>query len=127
MFSTGDGNVYVVWVEQDSQISTVFFSMSSNGGLSFSEPDRVMDIGVRCQANDPVVVANAEGTKVYVAWSDNRTGTYQIYMATFSGGPFFSSNVLVAPSSEWWNQTNPDLAFENDCPLSDLRRGRPWQ
>jgi subtilase family serine protease len=120
VFSTGDGKIYVVWTEVDSVSgsSRIFFSMSEDNGVTFSERKRVDDIqqGVKCWANDPVVVANRNGTKVFVAWSDNRTmnGTYQVYMATYGGGLSFSASQAISPTSQWRNQTNPDLAIAND-------------
>lgn len=127
VFSIGDDKVYVVWTEQGSGLSRIFFSMSTDDGKTFSERKRVDDIGptVKCLANDPVVVANDNGTTVYVAWSDNRTGTYQIYMSVYGGGLSFSANQAVASTSQWWNQTNPDLDIENDVLFLVFAEDRP--
>ncbi|MCU0861977.1 MAG: hypothetical protein MUE65_06640, partial [Methanomassiliicoccales archaeon] len=114
-FVDGDGRIYVVWEEVASGVSRIFFSMSEDGGATFHTRTRVDDIaqGTKCLAKTPVVVVNSTGN-IFVAWSDNRTGTYQIYFSSSNDGDHFSSNAVVASTSTWVNQTLPDMDIEND-------------
>lgn len=115
VFATGDGKVYVVWQEEHNGKMHIFFAMSADDGQTFGERKRVDDIGEStvCFALDPVVVVDSTG-KVFVAWSDNRDGTYKIFMATYEGGNQFSSEIMVSEPTHWANQTLPDLAIWND-------------
>ncbi|MEM0449590.1 MAG: CARDB domain-containing protein [Methanomassiliicoccales archaeon] len=114
-FVSKDGTIYVVWEDVSSNGSRIFLSKSVDGGITFSPRIRVDDIpsGMKCIARDPSVVVNSTGC-IFVAWSDNRTGTYQIYFSSSSDGVHFSTDALVAPTSNWVNQTMLDMTIEND-------------
>ncbi len=89
-----DGTVYASWTIARSNVQTIWFSRSTNGGTSFSEPIQLSD-GGRDQNSFPAVGPNGD---LYVLWSDLVSGNLFIRKST-NGGVSFAPAVLVATAS----------------------------
>jgi hypothetical protein len=102
MFSSHVGNIYVGWQRDDTlgQNSDVYFSRSTDGGLTFSTPLKIND--------NPVWTAYAEGAfpfvgangLVYMTWYDcyfkgGVPGSLYVDMS-FDGGQTFGADKKVA-------------------------------
>jgi hypothetical protein len=68
------GNIYVIYSGAGSQPSAVYFSMSSDGGSSFSTPVPVNEEVPGANAYQGRLAVGADG-KVYVFWHDERDRT----------------------------------------------------
>jgi len=94
MVANSGNNVYVVWTEQSHGI---YFRMSSDGGNTWTPPTstaatRLSPTGGA--AGYPVITAN--GTNVYVAWSQTVSKLSQIYFtASTNNGAAFSTPIVV--------------------------------
>jgi len=85
-----DGNVYVSWTRFPvSGDSRIFFSRSTDGGLTYSTPVAISD-GVGVQGSVPVVGAAGE---VYVAWKQSN---YIRIDRSTDGGVTWGSDVIVS-------------------------------
>ena len=99
---SGNGTIYLTW--QDNRRSTydydVYFSKSYDGGLTFTRNVRVDDSnGVLSWQERPSIVVTSGGT-IYIAWSDDRTGTIRIRGAySTDGGATFSPSEEVVPGT----------------------------
>src|SRR2546427_13092992 len=73
----------------------IYFTKSSDGGRTWSTPLRVNDdIGNVAQAQPRVALDPANN--IYIAWTDTRGGTNDIYFSkSINGGGRFSANVRV--------------------------------
>lgn len=66
--ASGSKNVYAIWQENATGNYTVFFSKSTDGGASFSEPTLLTN-SIKGDAEIPKVAAS--GSNVYVVWFDD--------------------------------------------------------
>ncbi len=73
----------------------IFFTKSSDGGRTWTTPLRVNgDAGGATQL-EPSVALDVDNN-IYISWSDNRNGNYDIFFAeSTDGGQSFSANVRV--------------------------------
>jgi hypothetical protein len=86
--SSEDNNVYVVWQEgTPSNSFEIFFARSTDGGLTFSEPENISEsTGL---SFDPQI--SSEGNNVYVVWQDFTPGNSDTFFArSTDGGLTFS-------------------------------------
>lgn len=86
--SQGD-NVYVVWRDNTPGNFDIFFTMSSNGGLTFSTPENISETP-GFSANPQISV---EGNNVYVVWRDTipqTTNTEILFAVSDDTGLTFS-------------------------------------
>jgi len=72
--------VYVAWSSQSTTVSTsdVLFSASADNGQTFSVSK--LNLSNDLKATSPEMAASANN--VYVAWQDNSTGAYDIFLKT---------------------------------------------
>jgi hypothetical protein len=116
--------VYLVWLESGARgnvdIGNIFFSMSLDGGTSFTTPKQLSNNtrGSIQPDTDPQIVASTDGKNVYVAWSHvvqavreeetvNTAGTgtndilnSRIFMAiSQDGGRNFVKPVIISESN----------------------------
>ena len=89
----------------------IYFTKSSDGGRTWSTPLRVNDdIGNVAQAQPRLALDPANN--IYIAWTDTRGGTNDIYFSkSINGGSSFSANVRVndVPTN---SQSEPSLAVD---------------
>lgn len=106
------GNVYVVWEDERSGDSDIYFTLSSDGGETWADPNlRVnTDGGTEGQYN-PDIAVGPSGT-VYVVWRDYRSGDGDIYIAssTDGGTTWTDPNVRVNDDTGTADQRLPALA-----------------
>ncbi|MGQ0428452.1 MAG: sialidase family protein [Gammaproteobacteria bacterium] len=90
-----DGAVYVAWTEYEG---TLWFSCSSDGGRSFSPPQRVAGGGREKPVRAPSLALAPDRT-VYLAWSLGEDKGADIHVAkSADGGASFSKPLIVATS-----------------------------
>ena len=90
-------NVHVLWRDNRNGALDVFYVRSTDAGSTFSASDVRIDGGSAGGASsfDPVIAA--EGTNVYAAWVDDRSGNaFDIYFnrSTNSGGSWRTATVI---------------------------------
>jgi hypothetical protein len=69
------GRILVTWAETSGYYDYVFFSISSDGGASFSNPVRVDSNSGHVHASPSIVVDSSNN--IYIVWSDSeRSGIY---------------------------------------------------
>src|SRR5262249_4785077 len=68
-------DVYVVWYDDTPGKNDIFFTRSTDGGASFSEPQNLSNN----QANAISPLIAAEGRNVYVVWEDTSPGNFDIF------------------------------------------------
>jgi S1-C subfamily serine protease len=126
----GNNTVYVVWSHKNNtdfdpfnttnqtQTYDVFFTRSTDSGDTFSKPINL--------SNDPsnsqsASIAVSRNDSVYIAWTDNFIGTYEVFFtksmdggSTFSKAMVISSNVARALSPSISTYENNIYAVWND-------------
>ncbi|MEM9860338.1 MAG: MopE-related protein [Myxococcota bacterium] len=87
-------DVHIVWRDNRLGALDVYYARSTNGGVTLPSSDRRLDVGNGASFS-PVVAA--EGSNVYVAWVDDRSGTaFDINFArSDSRGASFSTAVNI--------------------------------
>jgi len=72
--ASGD-DVYVVWRDNRNGALDVYFNRSTDGGATFEGTDTRLDLGTAAGSSSSFAPAiDAEGSDVYVAWVDDRSG-----------------------------------------------------
>ncbi len=79
------GNVYVVWQDQRNGDSDIYFSRSTNGGISFSPNVRVNDDNGNSLQELPSLALGKTGN-IYVVWGDWRNGGSDIFFSKSTDG-----------------------------------------
>jgi hypothetical protein len=107
------GTIYTVWTDlQDTKNPNspdlnLYFSKSTNGGITFSNNIRVDD-GGKSMAEGPAIAVNETGV-IYVAWHDTRNVNADIYVSkSTNGGTSFGTSTRVTDTSF---ATNNRLSF----------------
>jgi hypothetical protein len=105
IFAAGS-NVHIVWQDFRDGNWEVYYKGSTDGGLSWGTDTRI--------TNNPSISQNPSvaisGTAVYVVWSDNRDGNYEIYFQRNpTGNPLGIKNInSEIPSSFSLSQNYPN-------------------
>ncbi len=102
-------NIYIAWTDYRSGGADVFFSKSTDGGLSFSSNVRVNDVIPQAQF-DPAVAVDSVGL-IHVVWTDSRNA--------FTTGP----DIFYGNSTDGGLSFNPNLRINNDATATE--QGRP--
>jgi hypothetical protein len=92
----GSGNIYITWQDGRNDLYDVYFTNSSDGGITFS-PNRVVDSAPFGESQEyPSVAVDDIGT-IFIGWADDEgTGDWNIYCSNSTdGGQSFSSGVKV--------------------------------
>lgn len=88
-----DGALYAAWTEYDGPL---WFSRSSDGGASFSQPQRIVFVAKPARA--PSMTVGSDGA-VYLAWTTGDDEGADIhFVKSTDGGRSFSAPRVVAPS-----------------------------
>ncbi|UCE37261.1 MAG: hypothetical protein JSW00_17580 [Thermoplasmata archaeon] len=107
------GNIYLAWTDQRNGNYNIYFANSTDGGNSFSPNKMVNDDGGPSQFQPSIAIDN-EGN-IYLAWTDQRNGNYDIYFASSTdGGNSFSPNKMVNDDVSIPRQYEPSMAIGNN-------------
>jgi hypothetical protein len=91
-------DVYVAWEEGVGSSSEIFLAHSSDSGVTFGTPTNV---SLTSGFSSISVSLDADGSKVWIAWSDRSTGNDDVfYKRSTNGGESFtaSDNLSLTPS-----------------------------
>ena len=109
-------NIYIAWVDSRGGGTDIYFSRSSDGGLSFSANPRVNDITTSFQT-EPAITVDSQGL-IHVVWTDNRnaitTGPDIYYANSTDGGLTFNVNLRVNNDATGVEQARPAIAAAAD-------------
>jgi hypothetical protein len=101
-----NGNIYAVWQSKANNMWKIYFTKSTDGGVSFTSADTLtgvqvvndFDSGINFGPQPKIVVDSWSDTTtyIYVIWADNRTGSIQIRLAlSTDGGSSFQDLGIV--------------------------------
>jgi hypothetical protein len=68
-------NIYVVWADNSQGNFKIFFKRSGDGGATWTKRKRLSSNSVGSE--DPAIAV--DGSNIYVVWSDDTKGNYEIY------------------------------------------------
>jgi hypothetical protein len=107
------GNIYIAWADGRNGNMDIYFTNSTDGGNTFSANKKVNDdAGTATQGTPSIAVDNAD--IIYVAWTENRNGNYDIYFTNSTdGGITFSANKKVNDDAGTTGQYSPSIAAYN--------------
>ncbi|MBM4248468.1 MAG: hypothetical protein FJ149_03360 [Euryarchaeota archaeon] len=107
------GRVVIAWTDQGEYDFNIYLAATGEGGANFSRAVRVNDdLGSNKARQEAAEVAIGPGDRIYVAWTDNRSGNEDIYLsASTDGGATFSPNVRVDDGPPGTNASFPSLAL----------------
>jgi hypothetical protein len=80
-----DGRLFATWQDNRLGNGDIFFTFSSDGGVTFNPDERVDDTGNgTSEQSRPSIAIGGRGAKrvCYVAWEDSRNGDRDIYVAS---------------------------------------------
>ncbi|HBH23335.1 MAG TPA: glycosyl hydrolase [Cytophagales bacterium] len=134
VFDPYSGNIYVTWTQFDKYDSynptdstNIMFSISSDRGLTFTEPIRINEIAGDCRDDDqtvegavPAVGPNGE---IYVAWSMDEKIYFDV---SLDGGiTWLKEDMIIAYQPEGWNFDIPGISRANGLPITscDISEG----
>jgi hypothetical protein len=80
--SSEGNNVYVVWTDTTPGNGDIFFAISTDGGLTFSDPENISENEGFSQ--EPQI--SSEGNNVYVVWTDETPGNGDIFFSVSTDG-----------------------------------------
>jgi hypothetical protein len=86
-------NIYIVWTDTRLGNNDVFFSKSTDGGLSFTANVRANDVTTNSQSEPSVAVDPTNSHFIHVVWTDTRnpaTGADIYYINSTDGGLSFN-------------------------------------
>lgn len=101
--------VFIVWSDQREGDFSIFMAVSYDRGDTFLPERRVNDDLEPYSQNDPDLAVDSTGL-VYIVWSDNRLGSYDIYYSTTRDGRNFTMNMLAYNGPEGGLELNPRVA-----------------
>ena len=111
MDTENEDRVYLTWLESGAggnvDIGNIFFSMSLDGGTTFTAP---MKLSNNTQSSirpdtDPRIVASADGKNVFVVWSHAESAGTEEEVVKAAGveDPVTHSTNIIAPHNETFN------------------------
>lgn len=110
------GYIYVVWTDTRGGNQDIYFSKSTDGGLSFSANVRVNDLTPNFQWNPDIAVDGAG--LIHAIWEDNRnaftTGPDIYYANSTDGGLSFNPSLRVNNDATGVEQARPSIAVAQD-------------
>lgn len=97
-------NVYIVWEDYTSGTAEIFYSVSTDDGLSFKPPINLSNNLGKSWSPDIAI----SGSDVHVIWSDSSLGNHEIlYRKSVDEGNTFGSPINVSNSPE--GSFGPDI------------------
>lgn len=117
-----DGTVYVVYLDveadgSDGSPGGIYFAKSVNGGSSFSAAQQIAPIpatiwpehlGSLYVYSDPTIAVGPSG-RIYVAYTENDAGDYNIYYVCSTNGGYSWSPPVIATQTTNGHQFSPWL------------------
>jgi hypothetical protein len=108
--SVSGSNVYVVWTDSRDNNFETYFKRSTDGGLTWGTDTRLSN-NIWGSYSPCAAVS---GSNIYVAWSDNRDGNYEIYCRISSdGGSTWGAEARLTNASG--DSQNPSVAVSNSA------------
>ncbi|UCG70651.1 MAG: exo-alpha-sialidase [Thermoplasmata archaeon] len=112
-----NNDIYVVWQDFRSSDYDIYFAMSSDGGVSWTDPAVKVNADTSTTSQfDPTIAVDTTGT-IYVAWEDENETTfdYDIYFAksTDDGATWTDPSVKVYADSTSKEQADPSIAVDS--------------
>ena len=106
-----DDAVYIAWTDQSEYDFNIYLARSNDRGATFQPPMRINDNVTGKTRQESADLAAGPGGRVYVVWTDNRSGDEDIYIAASSdGGASFSRNRRVDDGPAGANASFPSVA-----------------
>lgn len=110
------GNVAVSWVDYRNGDTDIYLRKLDNVGepVWASELRANSDAGVNNQS-DSIVAIDQSGNDIYTIWSDNRNGSWDVYMAKFdtNGTRIWGSDVKINTNVDGSNQSIPSAVIDS--------------
>ncbi|HZB16569.1 MAG TPA: sialidase family protein, partial [Nitrososphaeraceae archaeon] len=109
--SVEGNNVYVVWLDETPGNNEIFFARSTDGGLTFTDPENISENTET--SGSPQI--SSEGNNVYVVWIDASPNLVQfdIFFATSSdGGLTFSEPENISENTG--SSINPQISSNTE-------------
>jgi len=115
---------YIVWEDDRLRLGhPQIFSTRTSDAMNFDLGVRVSEAPLTSECREPSVAATADG--VHVAWSDDRTDDFDIYVASsYDGGSTFMDPLRVSRDPSNSDQMQPDLVSNSTsvfCVFLDMR------
>lgn len=109
-----DDSVYVVWAEDDPTVQEIHYSISSNGGATWSgqTADHVLSYPGGGDANNPAMAVDGDDV-IHVVWNQDYSGNAEIYYSrSIDRGATWSSQVLesIVSYPDAQSASYPDIA-----------------
>lgn len=111
------GNIYVAWADSRNVVPwNVYFSMSTDGGDSFSP-------NVKVDALPPLLTGGAvypsitlgSDSLIYIVWADDRAGQFNIYFSwSDDGGLTFADTSIMVDGSVGTTAVSANVAANGD-------------
>src|SRR5712691_2457655 len=105
--------IYIAWTDSRNGNNDVFFSKSTDGGLSFSANVRVNDVTTNSQSEPALAVDPVNPHLVYVVWTDTRSAVFGpdiFYANSTDGGLSFNPSARVNNDAGGSEQNAPAIA-----------------
>jgi hypothetical protein len=124
-----EGRIYIVWRDDRRGHADIYFARSEDGGRTFSKNKLLNDDSGWAYQGNPTVGVSPEGN-VYAAWSDNRNGQDDIYMAVSRDkGKSFGKNIQLNDDTGRAVQSHPAVGAGPGglvvAAWEDFRNGQP--
>lgn len=106
-----DGSLNVVWMDDRTGQHHIYFSQSSDGGVTWSPSELVDDRTTGNYSRFASVAVDAEGN-VYAAWEDDRLGVWNVYS---------SRRLLLGDDWTWTPDVKVNTAGSSTSPGDYMR------
>ncbi|MHC4517824.1 MAG: putative Ig domain-containing protein [Planctomycetota bacterium] len=121
---SGDGQIYVVWQDNQRGNWDIFLSTSSDG-TTWSRPVQLTDSDGH-EIHPAIALDSQSPYRVYVVWQDDRNGNADIYTAYSTN--VFADGTVARATTDAADQIDPDIAVDGSgmaCLVwADLRNGQ---
>jgi PKD repeat protein len=101
------GNIWAAWHAGPAGSRDIYVGKLAAGADNFGSSIRLTQ-STADQCNPAVAIGSDD--KLYVAWQDNRSGTWDIYVSISSDGVSWSAEKRVTDTND--NQVNPAIAVD---------------
>jgi hypothetical protein len=111
-----NGIAYCVWGDRRAGNWDVYFTKSTDFGVSWDTPDKKVNTGSGDQSYPSIAVDN-QGN-IYVVWEDFRNGNYDIYFSSSSDGgkTWLTPNIMINSDTNGFpekEQRVPQIAVDH--------------
>jgi len=112
--STEGDNIFVVWENEASSDTDIFFDKSTDGAIWGTDIQINDDSEPAQPQKEPRIAVDSEGN-IFAAWSDFRNNDWDIYFASsIDNGATFKTNIIVNGDTGTANQDKPALYLSPD-------------